>query len=93
LTSLKVLVLYLTDVTYSNCVQPAGWKDCYISAYNCDWSTAMVDQMLIDHDAITAGAYTSTLKIDGSNDPHTDPGPAENARASLVLKGKTVEVN
>ena len=53
----------------------------------------MVDNMLIDHDAIAVGGYASNLSIAGTNAPRTNPGAGENARASLVGKGKAVTVN
>jgi len=93
LTSLTVLYLNNTSVTYSTFVHPAGWKDCDIQCQDCAWSTGEVDQIMIDHDAITVGAYTSDLTIDGTNAARTNPGVGENARASLVGKGKAVAVN
>ncbi len=93
LTSLTLLYLNNTSVTYSTFVHPAGWKDCDIQCQDCAWSTGEVDQIMIDHDAITVGAYTSDLTIDGTNAARTNPGAGENARASLVGKGKAVAVN
>ena len=93
LTSLTLLRLYSTGVTYSTFVHPAGWKDCNIQCQDCAWSTGEVDQIMIDHDAITVGAYTSNLTIDGTNAVRTNPGAGENARASLDGKGKAVAVN
>ena len=93
LTSLTLLYLNNTSVTYSTFVHPAGWKDCDIQCRDCAWSTGEVDQIMIDHDAITVGAYTSDLTIDGTNAARTNPGAGENARASLDGKGKAVAVN
>jgi len=93
LTSLTLLYLNNTSVTYSTFVHPAGWKDCNIQCQDCAWSTGEVDQIMIDHDAITVGAYTSNLTINGTNAARTNPGAGENARASLDGKGKAVAVN
>jgi hypothetical protein len=93
LTLLATLYLYSTSCTYSTCVQPLAWRVADIRAYSCGWTTAMVDNMLIDHDAIALAGYASNLSIAGTNAGRTNPGAGENARASLVGKGKTVTVN
>jgi hypothetical protein len=93
LIELIYLTVYKTDVVYSACVHPLIWRTCGIFAYDCNWSTAMVDQMLIDHAAIAVSGYTNQLRINGNNAAHTNPGIAEDARLSLISKGKTVLVN
>ena len=81
-------------VTYSNAVHPAAWANTTFRLQNIGFSTAMVDQFLIDHDAIGPGAAVGTLNIAGTNDPVTAaPSAGYTAADSLNAKGKALQVN
>ena len=72
---------------------PASWDNCEISFKDNGWLTAMVDQFLIDLDAVSV-ASVKTLYLGGTNQPHTPPPSlAHTALLSLQAKGWTVSVN
>jgi hypothetical protein len=94
LTSLTILRAYTTAVTYSTAVHPAGWASAEFRCYSNGWTTAMVDQFLIDHDAIGPGACAGVLHIAGTNDPVTAaPSAGYTAADSLNAKGKVLTIN
>jgi hypothetical protein len=90
-TSLNFTYLHTTAIDYTGPSVLPDWTGNDIRCYSCGWTTAQVDNCLIDIDSTAVGA--GVLSIAGTNAGRTNPGAGENARLSLVGKGWTVTVN
>ena len=75
-------------------------NDCKAQFESCNWSAAIVNQVLVDLDNNTSGGYTGRIIwIDGSIYPNAAPDGSSGgvngliAKANLITKGFTVNTN
>ncbi len=79
-----------TSVTYTATTLP-DWKSCYFDFRDCNWTSTMVDDFLINLDS-SSGDSTKTIRLYGNNAPRTSD--SDSAMTSLTdTKGWTVIVN
>lgn len=95
ITDIDYLYVYSTSVSgWSDVTLSNNWAAddlCDIRAQDCGWSSASVDQILIDLAAMVTGSDAGYLNIGGTNAARTSASDA--AKATLLSNGWTITVN